>query len=65
MIVLVAIFWSILYWQWNTLTFWLAFPIWGLLTITMMVIIRLFSRRPAPSGEVSAAPDSKSKTPGK
>lgn len=65
MILLVAIFWSILFWQWQNLTFWLAFPIWGLLTITMMVIIRLFSRRAGPSGEVSAASDPKSKATSK
>ena len=74
MILLACTFWSLLYWNnffdifgldTRNLEFVLKFPIWGLLTIMMLVIIRLFSKPVGPSGEVSAAPDPKSKATGK
>jgi hypothetical protein len=66
LILLACVFWSMLYWTLQkTLDFSVSFPIWGLLTIIMLVIIRLFSKRVSPSGEVSAPADSKSKAPGK
>lgn len=68
LIVLAAIFWTMLYWylpRVQEMELIQSIPIWGLLTILMLAIIRAVSKRSGPSGEVSAPPDPKSKTPGK
>lgn len=69
LVILVVIFWSILFWNWpdpnlQRMSLILKFPIWGLLTIFGMVIIRqIFFRQTnlPPSQEVSAADQKKSK----
>ena len=68
LIVLAAIFWTMLYWNLprvQEMALIQSIPIWGLLTIVMLSVIRMFSKLTGPSGEVSATSDPKSKAPGK
>jgi hypothetical protein len=68
LVILVCVFWSILFWNWpdpnlQRMDLILKFPIWGLLTIFGLVIIRqiFFKQTNLPSAEVSAADQKKSK----
>jgi hypothetical protein len=68
LILIAALFWTMLYWnipRVQDLPLSVSIPVWGLLTILMLSIIRMMSKSGGPSGEVSAAADPKSKTPGK
>lgn len=67
MVLLAAVFWSMLYWTLSDaeVEFIVKFPLWGLLTIAMLTLIRMASKPVVPSGEVSAVGDPKSKAPGK
>ena len=61
------VFWTILYWNWPSpilsMPLILSIPIWGLLTIFGLVIIRqlFFKQTNLPSQEVAAADQKKSR----
>jgi hypothetical protein len=69
LVILVLVFWTILFWNWpnpnlQSMSLVLKFPIWGLITIFGLIIIRqIFFRQTnlPPSQEVSAADQKKSK----